>query len=272
MILQTREEYIARQALNYSGLRELLKSPLHYRQYLDRPREETKALRVGSATHALALQGAEAYAAGFAIAPDVDKRTKDGREAWAAFASENAGKTILTAEEGETVRAVALAARDAMVALGIVGIFAEHMLTADYNGVPLKAAIDLVARDRDGNLVLVDLKTTEDASPRGFLNSVRSYRYNLQAHVYRTVYALAGAMEGPIPPRFLFLAVEKESLATAWYEIGPGLAAYAVEDFERGVKLYDECRALDSWPGYSQDPQVLDIGSTPTAATSITFA
>lgn len=272
MILQTREEYTARQALNYSGLRELLKSPLHYRQYLDSPREETKALRVGSATHALALQGAEAYAAGFAIAPDVDKRTKDGREAWAAFASENSGKTILTAEEGETVRAVALAARDAMVALGIVGIFAEHMLTADYNGVPIKAAIDLVARDRDGNLVLVDLKTTEDASPRGFLNSVRSYRYNLQAHVYRTVYALAGAMEGPIPPRFLFLAVEKESLATAWYEIGPGLAAYAIEDFERGVKLYDECRALDSWPGYSQDPQVLDIGSTPTAATSITFA
>lgn len=269
MKLHTREEYDATEALNYSGLRELLKSPLHYQTYRTQPREDSKALRIGSATHALALQGAEAYAAGFAIAPELDRRTSAGKQAWAEFQTENAGKVILTDEEGQLVRAVALAARAAIAARGIVAEAAEVMYVVDYCGTPIKAALDLIGTDADGHPVIVDLKTTEDASEAAFLGSVRSYRYNLQRHTYRTVYNIE---RGDLP-RFLFLAVEKGGAnACAWYEIGANLAAYAVEDFERGVKLYADCTAAKAWPGYPTEARVLDIGAPAKAATSITFA
>ena len=77
-IIATRKEYDAIHALNYSGAKELLKSPLHYKHYLAAERKETPALRVGSLTHAKVLEPHNAIT-NFTIAPDVDRRTKDGR-------------------------------------------------------------------------------------------------------------------------------------------------------------------------------------------------
>ena len=48
-IIQHRVLYDGIQALNYSGSKELLKSPAHYQAYLNQEREETKALRMGLA-------------------------------------------------------------------------------------------------------------------------------------------------------------------------------------------------------------------------------
>ena len=58
----------------------------------------------------------------------------------------------------------------------------------------------------------------------------------------------------------------------AVYEIGPNLMSYAIEDFERAVKLYADCTASGDWPGYPQDPQIIDVGAAPSASTPITFA
>jgi hypothetical protein len=99
-LITERVIYDGIQALNQSGAKELLKSPAHYQAYLNRTREESKALRVGTAVHKLALEGLDAYNATHAIAPEVDKRTKEGKAAWAEFATANEGKAILTADEG----------------------------------------------------------------------------------------------------------------------------------------------------------------------------
>ena len=42
-----RVQYQAIQALNYSGMRELIRSPRHYQLYLNTVRPESKALRIG---------------------------------------------------------------------------------------------------------------------------------------------------------------------------------------------------------------------------------
>ena len=272
MQLPTREIYDKSEALNFSGAKELLKSGLHYQAYLKRDREPTKALRIGSATHKLALEGSEAFEAAYAVAPDCDKRTSAGKAEWAAFAAENAGKEILSAEEADLVAHMAGAARGRLNALGLKIVATEQYLAVDYCGVPIKAAIDLVAENAAGDVVLVDLKTTEDASPKGFLNSVRSYKYALQAHWYRTVYSLHTGKA--IPPTFLFLAVEKQApWATATYTVGPNLSSWAIADFEEAVKKYETSCALDLWTGYANEPQVLDVGGTMVGAVqTITFA
>lgn len=265
MKLNNRSEYQALAALNYSGAKELLKSPAHYQTWLAAPQKESAALRVGSAVHAAVLEPGH-YAADFAVAPDVDRRTKEGKEKWAEFQTLHAGKTILTTDEAELVGAVSAQIVITMHRLSIKPVHREVPLAVSYNGVPLKSCIDVIAEDG----YLYDLKTSEDASPRGFQQAVRAYRYNLQAYFYRLVADLAGMGR---PLGFRFIVVEKTPpYAVAVYELGPNLTSYAIEDFERAVKLYADCSASGEWPGYPTDPQVIDVGAAPSAAQPITFA
>lgn len=258
-----RDSYRKLNALNQSAAKHLLVSPAHYQAYINTPHEETKALRFGTFVHAAVLEPHTLNDL-YATAPDVDKRTKQGKEDWAAFATANVGKTILDAEESAIGHLVAAFARQALKRHGVQFDQTEVMFHVDYNGVPLKAAIDGVAGD-----YLWDIKTTDDASAAGMLKAIRNYRYNLQAYWYRLVYELA---TGRRPLGFRFLFVEKEPpFATAVCEIGPDLMSYAVADFERAVALYKACTESGVWPAYPDEVQVIDVKATTTAA-PINFA
>lgn len=264
-IIQHRVIYDGIQALNYSGAKELLKSPAHYQAYLAKEREETKALRLGSLIHCAVLQP-ELLTEKFAIAPDVDKRTKEGKAAYAEWSSSlKPGQTVVSLEENTEAHVVASHVRATLDRLGVTFEATEFMFTTDYNGVQLKAAIDAVAGD-----YLWDIKTTEDASPAGILKAIRAYRYNLQAYFYRLAYetAFSRRLLG-----FRFLFVEKQPpYATAVVEIGPELMSYAVADFEKALQTYRECTTLDSWPAFGDDVQVIDIKAAASTAQPITFA
>jgi exodeoxyribonuclease VIII len=262
--IHDRKEYRAFPALNQSAAKVLVaNSPAHYQAYINTPQEETKALKFGTFVHAAVLEP-QTLDDLYATAPDVDRRTKDGKEQWAAFATANAGKTILDAEESAIGHLVAAHARLALKTHGVEFDATEVMYHVDYCGVPLKAAIDGVCGD-----YLWDIKTTDDASAAGMLKAIRNYRYNLQAYWYRLVYELA---TGRRPLGFRFLFVEKEPpFATAVCEIGPDLMSYAVSDFEKAITLYKECSASGVWPSYPEEVQVIDIKSTTTAA-PINFA
>jgi len=258
-----RQEYRAFPALNQSAAKKLLVSPAHYQAYMNTPHEETKALRFGTFVHSAILEPHTLNDL-YATAPDVDKRTKEGKAAFAEFATANAGKTILDAEESALGHLVASHAKMALkhhkVAFGVT----EAMYHVDYNGIPLKAALDGVCGD-----YIWDIKTTDDASPAGMLKSIRNYRYNLQAYWYRLVYELA---TGHRPLGFRFLFVEKEPpFACSVCEVGPELMSWAIADFEKALTLYRDCTASGVWPAYPDDIQVIDIKTTSTA-TPINFA
>ena len=262
--IQHRVIYDGIQALNYSGAKELLKSPAHYQAYLNQEREETKALRMGSLIHCAVLQP-EALNEKFITAPEVDRRTKEGKETYAAFQSSlKPGMTVVSVEESAECHLIASHAKLALQRMGVTFDKTEFMFTTDYNGVQLKCAIDGVAGD-----YLWDLKTTEDASPAGILKAIRAYRYNLQAYFYRLCYETA---YGRRMLGFRFLFIEKQPpYATAVVEIGPELMSYAVADFEKALQTYRECTTLNDWPAYGDDIQVIDIKAAGTS-TPITFA
>jgi exodeoxyribonuclease VIII len=261
--IHDRNEYRAFPALNQSAAKHLLTSPAHYQTYIRMPQEETKALRFGTFVHSAILEP-HTLDDLYATAPDCDRRTKEGKAAWAEFATANSGKTILDAEESAIGHLVASHARFALKRLGVEFDATEVMYQVDYNGVPLKAAIDGVAGD-----YLWDIKTTDDASAAGMLKSIRNYRYNLQAYWYRLVYELA---TGRRPLGFRFLFVEKEPpFATAVCEIGPDLMSWAIADFEKAVTTYKACTESGVWPSYPEEIQVIDVKSTTTAA-PINFA
>jgi exodeoxyribonuclease VIII len=261
--IHDRKEYRAFPAFNQSAAKHILTSPAHYQAYINTPQEETKALRFGTFVHSAVLEPHTLNDL-YATAPDCDRRTKEGKAAWAEFATANAGKTILDYEESAMGHLVASSARFALKRLGVEFDATEVMYHVDYNGVPLKAAIDGVAGD-----YLWDIKTTDDASAAGMLKAIRNYRYNLQAYWYRLVYELA---TGRRPLGFRFLFIEKEPpFACSICEVGPELMSWAIADFEKAVTLYKECTASGVWPAYTEEIQVIDIKSTTTAA-PINFA
>lgn len=265
-IIPTRKDYDATPALNYSGAKILLQSPLHYKQYLTAERKETTALRVGSLTHAKVLEPINALN-NFTIAPDVDRRTKDGRLAYELFIANAQGKTVVTTDEWQLADTVAQSMQAAIKRLGVIFIATEFMFVTEIYGVPVKCAIDAVGDDG----FIYDLKSTEAADPRSFLRSCQTYRYNLQAYLYRMAYEIAFGvrLDG-----FRFIATEKESPnATACYTLGAEIMTNAAFDFETAIKSYKACSALDEWPGYPDDVQVIDIGGAKTSAPSpINFA
>jgi hypothetical protein len=258
--------YDSIEALNYSGSKELLKSPAHFRLYATTPREETKALRLGSYVHALVLEPAS-VAEKFAVAPVCDRRTKDGKAAYEAFTSGiKPGTTVLSADESDEGLKIAAAAQGCIDRHGFKFKATELMFTTLFLDAQLKVAIDAIGEDG----YLYDLKTCEDASPAGFLKAVRAYRYNLQANFYKAAY-VAGFKEHI--QGFRFICVEKETLQTAVYELGPNLMAYGYTDFIKAVDLYKSCLASNDWPGYPQDIQTLDLNATPASSNApINFA
>ena len=266
-IIPHRVIYDSIEALNYSGSKELLKSPAHFHLYASAPRESTKALRLGSYVHALVLEPEKARLA-FAIAPVCDRRTKDGKATYEAFASAlEPGATILSADEADEAQKIAAAAMGCIERHGFKFKHTELMFMANFMDCPIKSAIDAVG-ESDG--YLYDLKTCEDASPAGFLKAVRAYRYNLQANFYKAAYQ-AGFKEHV--QGFRFICVEKETLQTAVYELGPDLMAYGYADFIKAVEAYKTCSASGEWPGYAQDIQTLDLNKGPSdAAAPINFA
>ncbi|CAB4185021.1 Putative exodeoxyribonuclease 8, PDDEXK-like domain containing protein [uncultured Caudovirales phage] len=261
-IIPTRKAYDSLVALNCSGSKELLKSPLHFQAYLRREQSDSKALRMGSFIHALVLEPSEVEGR-FATAPEVDRRTKDGKAAYEAFAATSLGKTILSPDETDVCLKVAASMRATQAELGVTFIKTELMFSVDYNGVLLKCAIDALGDDG----FIYDLKSAESSSVKDFKSSVFAYRYHLQAVMYRMAYEAAfnTRLKG-----FRFIVTEKtDPFASACYELGPEFMSLALMDFEIALAAYKSCMALGEWPGYGSAPQVIDIASKPSAPASI---
>ena len=164
--------------------------------------KDSPAFQLGTAVHSLVL---EPHLNEMLRGPD----TRRGN-AWkdAQFAAETDGKTLLTS--GDYDKAFVIA--DAVIKTG-AGEKMQHKSTVNESsffaidpltGLEIKCRPD--SYDKQGGTIF-DIKTTDDASPRGFARSVGKYEYALQAAFYMHVLT---CMEMPAK-RFIFVAVEKEA-------------------------------------------------------------
>ena len=130
----------------------------------------------------------------------------------------------------------------------------EHAGFAKYKGVDVKVKPDLVV---PAMKLMVDWKTTRDASPEGFAKAVANLGYHIQEHHYRLVWDKAN---GPPVTRFLFVCVEtREPYLTAIYELDRATRYEGEVAWNAAFTLYKSCLRLKHWPGYEQEPQRLQI-------------
>lgn len=202
------DDYFDIPALSASGIGAFYKSPLHYwRESPFNPdkvtREATPAMLLGKVAHKLILEYDTFYTE-FAVAPKCDKRTKEGKERWAAFEDRESGKTAVT----EEVYLQACGMFEALQRNNAV----KQLLSAGESELPLmwnnghiqcKGKMD---RYREG--LIIDYKTTEDASENGFSKSIAQWGYHRQDAWYMDG---VQAVYGERPRGFVFIVQEKEN-------------------------------------------------------------
>lgn len=252
----TNAQYHADPAVSKSHLDIVAKSPRHYwHRFLDPNRvipEPTPAMVLGSAVHTRVLEP-HRYDIEYAVAPQVNRATKAGKEAWAEFVEQAGRKTVLTAEQDELAAAVANAVWNhpaASLVLSKPGLVEQTYSWVDEaTGEKCKCRPDWHS---DCRRLLVDLKTTEDASPAGFARSIYKFRYHVQANWYQRPFAEA--------EQFVFIAVEKSPpYLVGVYVATPEMVAAGGRTADRDLARLAECRAADEWPGYSDEIVPIDL-------------
>lgn len=219
-------DYHASEAISKSGLDKVAQSPAHYQHYKQTESESTDALIFGSAFHDYVLLP-ELFQTAYTVLPeDINPRTKAGKEQIEAIKA--SGKTILKAEWLEDIKGMAasIAAHpkaSMLLASGKpeVSIFWQDQDT----GIDCRCRPDFI----HSSGIIVDLKSTLDASFQGFAKSCANYRYHVQDAFYSEGYYQA---TGEWPRGFVFIAVEKK----APYSVG----VYSLDDIakEKGRELY----------------------------------
>lgn len=186
--------------INQSGLKLIKRSPLHYwHAYLNPDRvhsEPSKSLRIGSAVDALVIGGEEDWHTEPSVYPDdgkpLSKYTKKGKAVIKEW-KENLplGAIVLTPTEEQTVRDIAGAVFNHPVAN--YHLFGDNFDIHERSecivwkdesyDVECKALVDLICSG-DWGTVVMDLKTTADASIDSFSKSIFNFGYHMQAAWY----------------------------------------------------------------------------------------
>lgn len=252
--------------ISKSDLDLIHRSPAHFIAAKAEPRKETPAMLLGTVAHSAILEP-DLFGSRYVVSPKFDRRTKQGKEDAAAFEFEaiNSGRTPIDPEIYEA----ALGMRDAVYAHPAKRFLAgpgqaeaslywydAEVLEAcgcepDYQFC--KARPDWLRWDG----LMLDLKTTDDASPDAFSSKLGKFRYHVQ-HAYYADGVEMAIGEGQ--RGFVFLVVEKDP------PHGINVCILEQEDVEIGRAVYKadllryiQCHKSNHWPSYSHEVKVIRL-------------
>lgn len=250
----TEQEYRQHPAVSRSDLWRLKDSPEKFKFYRENPVEPTQALIFGQLFHAVVLQPEQVQEM-FAVAPDCDKRTKAGREEYAAFVESAQGKTVVTLEQMAEAQKMCDAVKRHTLASKLLGGVheKEYLWTDEITGENCKCRADIVT-EVGGMPLVVDLKTTTDASTDGFTREALRYGYDFQAAMY-----LEGVNKvTECEHNFVIIAIEK----TPPYAVNVLLAPrqfvqHGYGTFRELIEIYHDCKQSGVWYGYNGKDNML---------------
>lgn len=248
------ESYQKLDALNWSSLRHMMRSPKHFRAAKRIEREDTDSMRLGRAVHCAVLEPAE-FMTRYVTWTGGRRYGKD----WDAFQLENANAEILTKDQHETAIRIAAEVRaNPLVKPLLVNGRAEQTLTwTDANtGIACKARADLIT-SLEGDLLLVDLKTARTATDlRQFQSAAYEMGYLHQAAFYsRGMVANMGQ-----PAACIIVAVETSPpFDVAVYELDADALWRVDQEIDQLLARLKECRETNNWPGVFDTRQILAL-------------
>ena len=255
--VMTNSDYRKAEGVSSSELKQMVKSPAHYRYWKDNPDyADTPALLFGRACHKYVLETYDFYKE-FAVAPNVDRRTKEGKELWNKFIAESEGKDVITEEQFEVIDAM----RNAMLATPFVSklINGEHEVslfwTDEDTGIKCKCRPDSL---NDKLKIVVDYKTCDNAETQHFMRKAIDLGYDLQASYYLDgVKASTG-----LDCIFVFIAQEKKPpYAVNILQADDVFIRSGRQLYKDMLATYKECTETGNWWGYlGAENQINSLG------------
>jgi hypothetical protein len=234
--------------ISNSMLSVLKKSPQEFLQRFftnTMDNDQSESMLLGEMVHCLALEPTE-FNDRFAIARKVDRRTKEGKEDWAAFVAESEGKTVVDRE-------MYITACECVESLSCHDV-AKHYLVDVPRGAIIEQRIDFRWLDVDCKCkpdmvlpelgLIIDVKTTRDASPASFNRSIGDLGYARQAAFYK----LACREKYGEDFRFQFFCVKTSApYESAVYELDDASIAVGFDEVEQLLTEYKSRVASDNW-------------------------
>lgn len=244
------EEYHAQTDwLSASGIKRLIppSTPAHFKAAMDEGEEHKPAYDIGKAFHAKVLGAGEDV-----LVVDADNwRTKDAR--LARDAAYETGKVPILATDNEVIEKMAASVREHPIASALFGNGEPEVSafwTDPATGVQCRARFDWLPEAVDGKrLIVPDLKSAISAAPTDFEKASARFGYYVQQEHYRDALV---ALDLDPDPAFLFVVVEKESphLVSVNQFADRDDVKLARAAVDRARRIYAECVATDTWPGY----------------------
>jgi exodeoxyribonuclease VIII len=242
-------EYCTIPAVNWSTLKEMGRSPAHYRYKLTAERTDSAAFALGRATHT-AIFEPDRFMLEYVL-NDENRNTN----AFKAFKQENLDKTILKTPEYEQ----ALAMRDAVHSHPVAKQYLsdgkpEQVITwlDTETELQCKARLDWLTPD-----ILLDFKTTADLDYRNFRNAVARYEYHCQLAFY-SMGLIALQYARPVK----LLAVEKtKPHDVGVFDITEDMLSVGEERVRLLMRKLVECREKNEWPGRYPEEEALWLPS-----------
>ena len=239
-------DYYSDPAISHSMLKNMAKSPAHFKAAIEAPNVSTDAMLLGSLVHAMVLEP-HTVEHDYIKVGKIDRRTKEGKETWAAL--QESDKRVVKEDVWQTAENMAESVLSCSAAKGMIleatamnSVEVEFFWKDSRFEVDRKSKVDGITEQS-----IIDLKTTTDAT-RGFDRSITKYWYHTQAAYYRDALASRGLHKD----NFTIIAVEK----TPPYAVAVVRMDHDVMDWGKSIidKWLDElrwCKSSQNYPAFT---------------------
>jgi len=246
--------------ISASRLKTIAKSPFHYSQYFLNPNKDaTESQALGTIVHTLLLEPHLFEKENYVMKEKIDRRTKDGREKYNEALLACGGRNIVSIDDYDTailMRDSALR-NDAVMKLLDSGMAEQSIYYIDTEtGLKCKARCDF-RRSVNGRWhTVVDLKTTNDASPGEFNKTMVKYDYLTQAGMQCEAINVALGFE---VEHYFYIAIENTfPYATCVYKLSSDDLFIGKMQYASMIKKVKDCTESGIWGSYETLPQAVN--------------
>jgi exodeoxyribonuclease VIII len=259
----TEREYREHPALSRSSLWNIDESPEKFKWEETNPSEPTEALLLGQVFHKLVLEP-ETFESEFALEPNCDKRTKDGKEQYQAFLSSIGDKSVISAKVYTKALEMAQAVNNSRLAKAL--LTGEHekcyFWTDEFTGVNCKCRLDCLRQIKD-KLIIVDLKSATSSNTSKWIRDSLRFGYDVQVAMYSEgIKANYG-----VQPEFIFVVVEKEPpYSVNIFKSTQEYYDHGYDHYRSLIGLYKHCVDTNEWYGYMGEQETINDLALPSWA------
>ena len=248
-------DYRSHPAEAQSYIKHILKSPAHYIASKEKKWPATPNMEIGTAVHCMVLEGPDTFDSQYIMKPaNIKLNTKEGQ----AWKKENQDRKILsnsdTARSWDTIIGISSRMMQLPEFRGNQPDYRKFNEVSIYweseEGISCKARLDRVVVAED-YVEVIDIKTTDSVDPKKFNSKVHSLNYLFQAGWYGE----AAQRAYNLPPRFKFVAVEREPPYTAaYFPVSEDMMSEAMSQCVHAREILKGCQESGSWA----EPEVVN--------------